>query len=301
MSGPVLAAADWGTSRFRLWLLGPAGELLGERQGAEGLEAAAAAGFGAVLEGHLAALGAAPDLPALLCGMAGARQGWREAPYLPLPAALADLAAHAVAVPGIARPVRILPGLAQTDPPDVMRGEETQLLGLGLRDGTACLPGTHCKWARMEAGRVTAFTTFPTGELFALLARHSILRHTIAGAPGPEAPEAEFRAGVAEGLADPARLPARLFGIRAAGLLRGLAPDAAAARLSGLLVGAEIAAARAEHGGGPVHLVAAGPLGPLYAAALAAAGLTPVPRDAEAAVRRGLWLAGQGLAARAGA
>lgn len=285
MSGPALAAADWGTSRFRLWLLDPEGRVLAERRSDEGLAEAGAAGFATVLETHLEALGAAADLPVLVCGMAGSRQGWVEAPYLPVPVALAEIPRAAVPVPGARRPVLILPGLSQADPPDVMRGEETQLLGTALADGTVCLPGTHSKWAVLEGGRVTRFATFMTGELFDLLAHRSILRHGLGTPAGGPA----FADGVAAALAAPETVLTRLFGLRAAGLLGAAAPDAAASRLSGLLVGLELAGARAAFGAaGPVALVASGPLAALYGQALALAGFSALPQDAEAAVRAGL-------------
>ena len=136
MNQAAYAAVDWGTSSFRLWLVDGAGRALAERRSDEGMMAAARSGFAAVLHAHLAALSAPPDLPVIICGMAGARQGWVEAGYVDTPAPLAAIPAGAVIVPEKSRDVRILPGIAQRDrdAPDVMRGEETQLLGaLGHR------------------------------------------------------------------------------------------------------------------------------------------------------------------------
>ena len=135
MSKAGYVAVDWGTSSFRLWLVDRAGAVLEERRSPEGMMVASKLGFAAVLQSHLDAVGAGNDLPVVICGMAGARQGWVEAGYIDTPAQLASILARAVAVPGLSRDVRILPGIAQRDPnaPDVMRGEETQLLGaLGL-------------------------------------------------------------------------------------------------------------------------------------------------------------------------
>ena len=135
MSKAGYVAVDWGTSSFRLWLVGRTGAVLEERRSPEGMMVASKLGFAAVLQSHLDAVGAGNDLPVVICGMAGARQGWVEAGYVDTPAQLASILARAVAVPGLSRDVRILPGIAQRNPnaPDVMRGEETQLLGaLGL-------------------------------------------------------------------------------------------------------------------------------------------------------------------------
>jgi 2-dehydro-3-deoxygalactonokinase len=288
---PAVAGVDWGTSRFRLWLMAPDGTVLAERRSDEGLAEAAARGFAALLEGHLAAGGAPAGLPVVICGMAGSRQGWTEAPYLPVPARLDAVPAAAVRVPGLARPVHILPGLSQANPPDVMRGEETQLLGAGLADGLACLPGTHSKWVTLRGGRVEGFATHMTGELFALLSRHSILRHGL----GTAGRGLAFRDAVLAVLDDPAGIGNRLFGLRAAGLLAAADPDAAASRLSGLLVGLELAGA--FRGGRPsaVTLIASGSLAPLYAEALAAAGVAAAVMDAEAACRSGLLAAARAL------
>lgn len=306
----AFVGVDWGTSSFRLWLMAADGSPLATRRSEEGMQhCAAGPGFPAVLEKHLAAVEAPAGLPVLICGMAGARQGWVEAAYLPTPAALADLAGQAIAVPVEGRDVRILPGIAHAveQAPSVMRGEETQLLGAiagadaARFSGLVCLPGTHCKWVQIEGGQVTAFSTFMTGELYALLSQQSILRHTL----DPEAPAGSgedpgFRDAVTAVQADPTAGWAGLFGLRA-GQLLGFAEQAeGAARLSGLLVGAEIASARALYGApGDITLLGSGRLGELYTTALAECGYKVRSVDAEEAVRQGLaqaaaqlWLEG---------
>src|SRR5690606_34701318 len=139
--------------------------------------------FNGTLERRLAGLGADPSLPVVICGMAGSRQGWREVPYLEVPATLPEIPGAALKVDDASRPVHILPGLSQRHPSaDVMRGEETQLLGLSLDreiDGVVCMPGTHAKWAVMQGGRIESFSTFMTGEVFALLTKHSLLRFSV--------------------------------------------------------------------------------------------------------------------------
>jgi 2-dehydro-3-deoxygalactonokinase len=166
---PFCAAIDWGTSSFRMWLLSETGAVLAERRSDEGMTRAASIGFDIVLERHLAEFGAAENLPVIICGMAGARQGWREAGYLDAPANIADIIRDALVIDGYPRDVRILPGIAQREAnaPDVMRGEETQLLGLvadGIGSGLVCMPGTHSKWVMLGGGKVEGFSTYMTGD-----------------------------------------------------------------------------------------------------------------------------------------
>lgn len=294
MTPPAYAAVDWGTSSFRLWLIGADGGVLAERRSGEGMTTAAGTGFARVLSGHLAAVGAPEGLPVLICGMAGARQGWVEAGYLDTPAPLSAIPAAAVRVPDTGADIRILPGLAQRAPaPDVMRGEETQLLGaaaaLGDGDHLVCMPGTHSKWVRLSGGRVEGFSTFMTGELFDALSKHTILSHSVAAGGAVDGAGAAFREAVGHTLSAPARVMNHLFSVRTGQLLAGLSPQDAKARLSGTLIGLEIAGALSLAAADtPVALVVSGSLGTLYKEALAAAGITPRLIDADAAVRAGL-------------
>ena len=181
---PAFVAVDWGTSSFRGWLMSAKGDVLAESRGSEGMLHCAGTGFAPVLRDHLAKLGAPQEMPVLICGMAGARQGWVEAPYLNTPTRLDALHEGAVRVDaGSSTDIRILPGIAQAraDRPDVMRGEETQLLGMidpGFT-GLVCIPGTHSKWVRIEAGAIVEFATYMTGELFSVISQHSILSHAV--------------------------------------------------------------------------------------------------------------------------
>ena len=241
-------AADWGTSNLRLWAIGPGGAVRAERSSADGMGGLTPDQF------EPAFLRLAEDLlpadrvtPVLICGMAGAKQGWIEAPYAQVPCPPAGGGAPVLAPTRDPRLlVRILPGLSQSDPADVMRGEETQIAGFLADepefDGTLCLPGTHTKWVRVAGGQVRSFRTAMTGEIFALLGQHSVLRHSLS-ADG-EADEEAFDAALATGFAAPAALGMELFSIRPASLLEGLAPAAATGRLSGLLIGAELAGAQ---------------------------------------------------------
>lgn len=299
----AVAAVDWGTSSLRVWLLDGGGAVLGERRSGEGMLTARTTGFSGILERMLAELAAPADLPAIVCGMAGARQGWVEAPYADVPCTLDEIFGKAILVPGERRIVRIVPGLAQRDPaaPDVMRGEETQLAGavggLGAGRHVVCMPGTHSKWVVVEGGVVRGFSSWMTGELFNVFATHTILSHSIGDAAKQASGDnPAFADGLSQGLADGSALTARLFNIRAATLLTGLAPPDAASRLSGLLIGAEIAGARRRmlDRQGDVVLVASGGMRTLYQMALQAAGLTVRPVDADEAVRAGLMRAAQG-------
>ncbi|MCJ8053066.1 2-dehydro-3-deoxygalactonokinase [Shinella curvata] len=295
MTEPAYVAVDWGTSSFRLWLIGKDGGVLAERRSGEGMTTAARTGFAEVLNSHLSAIDAPAGLSVLICGMAGAKQGWVEAGYLDTPAALLDIPAAAVRIPGVEADIRILPGLAQRDPaaPDVIRGEETQLLGaaaeLGDGDHLVCMPGTHSKWVRLSGGRVEGFSTFMTGELFDAIAKNTILSHSIAEAGPVSGGSDAFRAAVSRMVKKPALATSQLFSVRAGALIAGLMPDDAKARLSGTLIGLEIAGALSLVAEGtPVALVVSGGLGTLYGEALAAAGLAPVVIDADTAVRNGL-------------
>ena len=299
------AAVDWGTTSFRLWLLDAAGEILAERRSGEGMLTAGPDGFAAILDAHLSAVGAAADLPVIACGMVGARQGWVEAPYVETPATAASIAASACRVPGLERPVYILPGVAQSNAstPDVMRGEETQILGLPERAGgtggrdLVCMPGTHSKWVALEAGRIAGFATFITGDLFAAVAKHTILRHSVAD---PAAPfdRAGFADGFRAGLESPAEATNRMFAIRAGGLLDVGAGGDGGSQLSGLVLGLEFAGARSRFGATPaVTLVASGQLLDIYTVACELAGIEAVAADADAAVRRGLYAAAREILA----
>lgn len=289
-------AIDWGTSNLRAWAMDAADAPLAEAASPAGMSGLARADFEPALLaliGPWLAPGRVTD--AVACGMVGARQGWIEAAYGAVPCAPAGgVVRPAVADPRLA--VHILPGLRQDRPADVMRGEETQIAGLIARepgfDGVVCLPGTHSKWAHVSAGEVVSFASFMTGELFGLLAKASVLRHSV-GAEGWSEPD--FIEAVDDTLARPERLAGRLFGIRAEGLLAGLAPERARARLSGLLIGAELAAARPYWLGRDVALIGASDLALAYRAALAHCGLEARLCDASEMTLGGLAAARQTL------
>ncbi len=290
----ALIAIDWGTTSARAYRLDARGRVLDKRSAPLGVQKIAADGFPAALD---ALLGDAVDaaVPLIACGMVGSRQGWIEAPYVQCPADLAAVAAALTPVAG--RRLAIVPGLVCHDGdrvPDVMRGEETQILGtLGERRPTSrfvVLPGTHSKWVRVGSGGIETFATFMTGELYALLHDHSILGR-MAAAGGHDA--AAFARGVRASLGDAAALPHDLFSARTLALTGALAPEGVADYLSGLLLGAEVAAARrwaardaVEEG--VVTLVGDAALCARYRRALALAGIKTASGPSDAAAR-GLW------------
>ncbi|WP_372617758.1 2-dehydro-3-deoxygalactonokinase [Falsiroseomonas sp.] len=266
---------DWGTTSLRAYRLGPEGAVTDRLDRAGGILTVAEGGFPAALREAVGRWLADGEKRVLLCGMVGSRQGWVEAPYLRCPAGPAEIAAATVPVPFEGAEVRLVPGLTTEDRdgiPDVMRGEETKLVALANRldDAQACLPGTHSKWARLEADRVVHFTTHMTGEAFAALSQHTILART--STEGPHRPEA-FARGVARAR-QPGGLLHHLFGARTLHLMDRLEQTETRSFLSGLLIGHEIAAAAAETGATQVELVGAETLADLYAEALRLSGIT---------------------------
>jgi 2-dehydro-3-deoxygalactonokinase len=282
-------AVDWGSSNLRAWAMAPDGGVAAEAGAGTGAVGLGPEGFEPALLALVGGWLGAGRTDVLICGMAGARGGWVEAPYAVVPCAPgpAAFARAPTADPRLA--VRILPGLRQDSPADVMRGEETQIAGLLAGeprfDGVACLPGTHTKWCHLSAGEVVSFTSYMTGEIFALLASQSVLRKTL-GTEGWS--DADFAEAVEDGLARPERVASRLFGLRAEALLHGLAPERARARLSGLLIGAELAGARPYWLGREVVLIGATALADAYRTALGLGGLTARVVDATEMTRAGL-------------
>jgi 2-dehydro-3-deoxygalactonokinase len=291
MIRPDWIAVDWGTTHLRAFAMGPDARVLSEAGSEDGMGRLAREQFEPALLRLVGDwLDPAHVTSVLACGMVGSRQGWFEAPYRAVPCRALD-AGGMVRVP-VADPrltVQIVPGLKQASPADVMRGEETQIAGaLALSpgfDGVICLPGTHSKWVHVSAGEVISFQTFMTGEMFALLSEQSVLRHGVA-AEGWD--DAGFDAALSDTLSRPERIGARLFGLRAEGLIAGLSPVAARSQLSGLLIGLELAGARAYWLGQPVLIVGASRLSALYARALAAQGLSARQVSAKETVLAGL-------------
>jgi 2-dehydro-3-deoxygalactonokinase len=262
--GTRFLAIDWGTTNRRIFRI-EAGKVTARERDGRGAASLDPQDFAR----DAADIRARHDgLPILAAGMVGSRLGWQEVPYCIAPATLSDLAQGLITV---SEGVRIVPGVAQIgNRPDVMRGEEVQFLGAaacGLVPAGVllCQPGTHSKWATIVDGALAGFTTAMTGELFALLTRHSLLASQL-GVPVVLGPA--FLAGIEEArLRD---LSASIFGIRAQGLL-GMLPDGDASSFaSGLLIGAEVAARLSAACCGVVYILANATLGSLYVAAIRA-------------------------------
>jgi 2-dehydro-3-deoxygalactonokinase len=267
-----LIGLDWGTSSCRAYLIGADGAVLQRRVDGPGILKVENGAFGAWLDamigGWIATHGV---LPVVLSGMIGSRQGWREAPYAPCPAGADDLVARLARFEHDRLALALVPGLTCENDgmPDVMRGEETQILGTlalsGGGEGLFLLPGTHSKWAQVAAGRIVAFRTFMTGEVFGALKEHTILGRLMRAGSDADG----FARGVREGaaLGSAGALLNRIFASRSYGLTGVLADTALADYLSGLLIGTEVAEA-ARHGRRPVTIIASAALAQRYRDAL---------------------------------
>jgi 2-dehydro-3-deoxygalactonokinase len=285
-------AADWGTSNLRAWRLGADGEVKAVRRLPWGVAGLAPGEAARRLEQELRPMLGAEDLPAVLCGMVGSAMGIAEARYADCPAGAVDVAQRLLQVDP---KTFIVPGLRCVRPdgyPDVIRGEETKVLGwLGLDprrmagEHVLCLPGTHGKWVLVKDGRIHHFMTCMSGELFALLSEKSVLRP---GAPpsDPASFEEGLRFGAAQG-----PLASRLFTVRARMVGAGLEGGKAASFLSGLLIGDEVARLPQLLGlkrGSTIGLMGEHALCDLYGPALSARGLKVEMAEAEEAVIAGL-------------
>jgi 2-dehydro-3-deoxygalactonokinase len=290
-----MIGVDWGTSSFRAFRLTREGAIRDQRSGQRGIMAVPDSRFADTLREEIGPWLAAGERHVLLSGMIGSRQGWVEAPYLPCAAGPAEIAAALLDVPFDWAQVKVVPGLSAVDlsgVAEVMRGEETQLIGVLAvmgSDGWACLPGTHSKWARVEDGRIVNFSTHLTGEAYAALRGHTILGRMMRdSATDPAA----FDKGVARS-GDPGGLLHHLFGVRSLALFGRLGEGAGSSYLSGLLIGHEVRAALTRiPPGSVVHLIGAPELTALYARAVEACGGMAERLNGEAAAK-GLALIGQ--------
>lgn len=285
-------AADWGTSNLRVWAMDDDDRPLANARSEQGMSALTRDEFGPVLM-NLIGPWLGPDrIDVVACGMVGARQGWVEAPYSDVPCAPLNSRFSRTDVPGHPVSVHVVPGLRQIEHPDVMRGEETQVAGFldahPNWDGVICLPGTHSKWVHVSAGEVVSFQTFMTGELFDVIAHQTVLRHSLEDKGWSD--EA-FADALDDAISRPERMAARLFSLRADHLINGLDGARARARLSGYLIGAELAAARPYWLGQAVAIVAEPTIGRAYETALAKQGVTATAEVAEDLTCRGLAVA----------
>lgn len=291
-------AVDWGTSHLRAWIM-QGNESVRALQSDQGMGRLAPQEFEAAL---LALLGdhLPPDrvVSVLCCGMVGAAQGWQDAGYQAVPCAPVDASqAVKVATRDSRLDLRILPGVQQDTPPDVMRGEETQIAGFLAAEpdfnGVVCLPGTHSKWVRITEGRITQFTSFMTGEVFALLSDHSVLRHSM---PAPSESvrhwdDEVFLRAIRESMENPQALLGDLFAVRAGMLLAGQHPAACRSQLSGRLLGQELAGAQPYWQDQTVVLIGADELCRHYETALSTVSVDVRRVNGDHLVRAGLCAA----------
>ncbi|GGE62238.1 2-dehydro-3-deoxygalactonokinase [Actibacterium pelagium] len=287
-------AVDWGTSNLRAWAVGASGEPVATFESGEGMGALSPNDFEPTLLNligdHLPEIG---SVPVICCGMVGAAQGWAEAPYAAAPCeAPGAKQARRVTAKDPRLDVYILPGVKQMQPADVMRGEETQIAGYIAQnpdfDGILCLPGTHTKWVHISAKEIVSFRTFMTGELFALLSVHSVIQHSV-DTEGWD--DDAFAAAIADAMSRPQTLASDLFSLRAGMLLHGTGAEASKARLSGLLLGLELAGARPYWLGQKVVLIGSETLSRLYQSALLAQGADASIADGSALTLAGLTAA----------
>lgn len=299
MPAPSLIALDWGTSSLRASLVGDDGRILDTRIEQWGIMQLPHGDFAEAYHA-ITAQWLGHDVQAIAAGMVGSANGWLTAPYCPAPAGADDLAAALTVVPGV--PLSIVPGVAtEGERPDVMRGEETQVIGALAQhpqlaaQSLIVLPGTHSKWVHVTTGSIRDFATYMTGELFAVLRDHSILGR-VAVAPhldtgdGAEA----FTRGVLAAQDAPGGLSPLLFSARALVLADRLAASACMEYLSGLLIGDELRCGLLRDGR-PAALVGDPALCNRYASAFQLLGI-PAVQVIHGAADAGLWT----IARRAG-
>jgi 2-dehydro-3-deoxygalactonokinase len=303
---PALIGLDWGTSALRGWLFDAQGRILAGREDGPGVLAIGASAFREAFERFCGPwLAVDPSLPVIAAGMIGSRQGWREAAYLPAPAGIRALAAALLPLDDTAgRVFRIVPGMLAELPDgarDVMRGEETQVIGALLghtapaSHGLFVLPGSHGKWVAVRGAQIVALRTSLTGEAWAALREHTILGRLCAD-PVPDDPDAQeaawlaFDQGVAQIRAEPGALLHLLFRVRTEGLFGRLRPEQLPAYLSGLLTGAEVGDALRwpARGAATPVLVGSGTQMTRYARALAGFGVSCAHASPDRAAA-GLW------------
>jgi 2-dehydro-3-deoxygalactonokinase len=276
-SEPALIGVDWGTSSFRAFLIGAEGEVIDGVSSPEGIMQVSGKRFEAVLDRLIGPWVARTALPILASGMITSRNGWVETPYAAMPLGADDLA-QALKSFEVANGtlIHFVTGASteHAGGPDVMRGEETQIIGassLGLNDGTFVMPGTHSKWVQVVDGKIVDFSTYMTGEVFAALKGHTILGTLM---EGDDVSEEAFEMGVMAGLEGGANLLHNLFHVRTLPLMGKIPKGSTADYMSGLLIGTEVVAAtRDARGAGTLTIVGRSDLSDRYERALQTAGL----------------------------
>ncbi len=293
-----MIAINWGTSNFRAWKVDAGGKVEDERSSGRGAMLVSPGKFYDALIAEVGDWVSAGESRVLMSGMVGARTGWKEAPYVTVPASLEQIVTAVIKIPvdsGNSIDARIVPGLIGSDEngvPEVMRGEETEIFGSSVEAAVSnhvCLPGTHTKWVRVEGETVAGFSTSMTGDLYKAIREGTILR----ASTQQDASDADaFLLGVARSR-QAGELAHHLFGVRTLVLTGALKEESASSYLSGILIGHEVKANTQK--GEPVHLVGELALCKLYAMALGACGVDST-MEPEGAALRGLLRIAENLA-----
>ena len=284
-------AIDWGSSNLRVWALNNNNAILDSILSNDGMLGLASNEFEPLLLEKISKWGVGDaNIPILCCGMVGAKQGWVEAPYASIPYNLMQKADNVkVRCSDHRLNVRILGGLRQDNPADVMRGEETQIRGFlsifSNFDGIICLPGTHTKWVHVSAGEVISFRTFMSGELFDLLSKYSVLKHSV---KSDDWNDKEFRSAVSESISNPQKIFSDFFKLRADHLLKQVEQAELKSKLSGYIIGVELAGAKPYWLGQNVVILGNDYLSKIYKTALEGQGIFAQEIDATECTLNGL-------------
>ena len=294
-----LIAADWGTSNLRVWGIDHQGKVVNTITNGKGMSSLMPNEFEPYLIGLIEnwlPKEKKAKCPIIICGMAGAKTGWKEAAYLKAPCPpINEEKIIQLETEDQRISVSIIPGIMQKSPPDVMRGEETQIAGYLSKnpdfDGIICLPGTHTKWVHISAGEIVSFKTFMTGEIFLSLSEHSILKSSV---QSDDLDPTSFLEAFEDTYSNPALLSSKLFGLRAADLLENTSTKLLKSKLSGYLIGSELAGAKSYWLGQNIVMIGNNDLCILYQKALKKLGLNATIENAQNVTLYGLQEACRG-------
>ena len=293
LSDITLIAADWGTSNLRIWGIDHRGQVIDTINNGKGMASLIPSEFEpyliSLIESWLPKEGNA-KCPIIICGMAGAKNGWKEAAYLKAPCPpINKEKIIQVETEDQRISVNIVPGIMQKSPPDVMRGEETQIAGYLSKnpdfDGIICLPGTHTKWAHISANEIVSFKTFMTGEIFLSLSERSILKTSV---QSNDFDSTSFLEAFEDTYSNPALLSSKLFGLRAADLLENTSTKFLKSKLSGYLIGCELAGAKSYWLGQNIIMIGNNDLCILYQKALKKLGINTTIESTQNVTLNGL-------------
>ena len=288
-----LIAADWGTSNLRVWGIDHQGKVVNTITNGKGMSSLMPNEFEPYLIGLIEnwlPKEKKAKCPIIICGMAGAKTGWKEAAYLKAPCPpINEEKIIQLETEDQRISVSIIPGIMQKSPPDVMRGEETQIAGYLSKnpgfDGIICLPGTHTKWVHISAGEIVSFKTFMTGEIFLSLSERSILKSSV---QSNDFDPTSFLEAFEDTYSNPALLSSKLFGLRAADLLENTSTKFLKSKLSGYLIGSELAGAKSYWLGQNIVMIGNDDLCILYEKALKKLGLNTTIENTQNVTLNGL-------------